>query len=1092
MVDFAQIKIDAISAEGGFDQNKFIDLLLKTSASVLNDSLNDSYVCVGGEVDGFEIVASNEDDKLAQIRKLKSEDEKNVFDFAFKNNDEEMMAALLSCLDLSKQSAKSRYIINLLSLILENKYYDALVTLNKIVNKKLKENDDLCTEIKIFILMSANFDYTNESLLLALAMMPGDLVYKIKEFDHLIKEKSVNNVIDNEKNNLYHLAIIGGNKYFLQWLINKYGHNALYQHNEEGKTPIHLAYELAKQEDGKYDYSMLALLDQCGADLKMHGYDNDIYQSYSRIPMTNMLATQPKLAKHSITALNFNGGGVKGVAFIGALLQATKEGLIDLHDIKSVAGTSAGSLAAALLAMGKDLNDCNTILNEFDFNQLMNRPAVDKNKLCNILSANLGKWLSLYDAGNTKQLWSEMRSELANIGIEYVSAWFKDMLPGSPKGERDRGNGLLNITGVFDPSYMEEQLKAHLSQQLKGTKFDGVDPAFITLEDVSKLADTKDSKFKTFITYATNLTAGVVEEYSANKTPKISFIDAVMSSMSFPVFFKAREKREVVVEDGVRKFKPVLINEKPVYCCDGGILKNDPVDAHDSNGFNDNALSFLLVSSTTKEKFENGKSGPVKDVSTLLNVFSQLFTVQRGAERARIHEDPRNTGRIIYIDTKNIDTLDFKNAEKNKEILVKSGESAVIDYMNRSVAHVDNSLSPQLMRLLINYGLEVKPETHGDGLSIKIPTKQFLTPVKVLLLYACADKKDLAVLRRLVNPNCRDNDDVSAISLAHTLGWQETVDKLLKSGSNPIRSTLLTIPDIFKKNKDEIYAEQDMVAMICNLSVEGFINNEKEKSKSLSQAGQLNAKVDSFKRKYEVEKKDKERLKSEIETINKTNRELLDKNKKLKDETNEIRMNLHKLTDENNSLNKKISSLMFRLKKLVWRLFFSSVSAGVEHKKHENLARQHQDLHAQHQASARSNERLSAENISLDHRLRSRDGLLGSVRMAPNSSVSKAIAKLKEHRNYLKTRKHKYRDLNESHRYDDHLSRIKQKRGAIKSIVNNLESDLSRSAGEIINNELANRPGLYQSYWFGWFSNTRHYCHAIEKDEQEIVQKCGY
>lgn len=52
--------------------------------------------------------------------------------------------------------------------------------------------------------------------------------------------------------------------------------------------------------------------------------------------------------------LVFEGGGVKGVAYIGAMEVLEDEGILD--NIVRVDGTSAGSINAVLFAAGKYLN----------------------------------------------------------------------------------------------------------------------------------------------------------------------------------------------------------------------------------------------------------------------------------------------------------------------------------------------------------------------------------------------------------------------------------------------------------------------------------------------------------------------------------------------------------------------------------------------------------------------------------------------------------------------------------------------------------------------------------------------------------------
>lgn len=64
---------------------------------------------------------------------------------------------------------------------------------------------------------------------------------------------------------------------------------------------------------------------------------------------------------NTITALGFQGGGVKIIACIGALKRLLHDGL-NITNIKHFAGTSAGSQVATLLACGYTIEEIETIL----------------------------------------------------------------------------------------------------------------------------------------------------------------------------------------------------------------------------------------------------------------------------------------------------------------------------------------------------------------------------------------------------------------------------------------------------------------------------------------------------------------------------------------------------------------------------------------------------------------------------------------------------------------------------------------------------------------------------------------------------------
>jgi NTE family protein len=67
--------------------------------------------------------------------------------------------------------------------------------------------------------------------------------------------------------------------------------------------------------------------------------------------------------------LVFEGGGVKGIAYVGALQELKKRKI--LKNIKRVGGTSASGINAVLLALDYTLEETQEILSGLDFNNFM-------------------------------------------------------------------------------------------------------------------------------------------------------------------------------------------------------------------------------------------------------------------------------------------------------------------------------------------------------------------------------------------------------------------------------------------------------------------------------------------------------------------------------------------------------------------------------------------------------------------------------------------------------------------------------------------------------------------------------------------------
>ena len=72
--------------------------------------------------------------------------------------------------------------------------------------------------------------------------------------------------------------------------------------------------------------------------------------------------------------LVFEGGGVKGIALIGALAVLEERG----YEPQGVAGTSAGALLAALLAAGYTATELREIFLDFDFSSLQDTAWEDR------------------------------------------------------------------------------------------------------------------------------------------------------------------------------------------------------------------------------------------------------------------------------------------------------------------------------------------------------------------------------------------------------------------------------------------------------------------------------------------------------------------------------------------------------------------------------------------------------------------------------------------------------------------------------------------------------------------------------------------
>ncbi|WP_315080977.1 patatin-like phospholipase family protein [uncultured Clostridium sp.] len=110
----------------------------------------------------------------------------------------------------------------------------------------------------------------------------------------------------------------------------------------------------------------------------------------------------------------FEGGGVKGVAFVGAISKLEEEG----YSIERCAGTSAGAIISALLAVGYTSNEVKEIMLNTDYNNFL-----DKN-------------ISILSSGNILEKASHMYNLFTDKGFysgDYFEKWIDNLLKAKSK-----------------------------------------------------------------------------------------------------------------------------------------------------------------------------------------------------------------------------------------------------------------------------------------------------------------------------------------------------------------------------------------------------------------------------------------------------------------------------------------------------------------------------------------------------------------------------------------------------------------------------------------------------------------------------------
>lgn len=108
----------------------------------------------------------------------------------------------------------------------------------------------------------------------------------------------------------------------------------------------------------------------------------------------------------------FQGGGCRGAAFAGALSEAERRGVA----FAGVAGTSAGSIVAALVGAGANAAFLRQTLSQLDFLSLLHAPEHLPNPVGGI-GAGIGLWFARHILGDVAKIW-EHHGLYSSVGIE--------------------------------------------------------------------------------------------------------------------------------------------------------------------------------------------------------------------------------------------------------------------------------------------------------------------------------------------------------------------------------------------------------------------------------------------------------------------------------------------------------------------------------------------------------------------------------------------------------------------------------------------------------------------------------------------------
>lgn len=316
--------------------------------------------------------------------------------------------------------------------------------------------------------------------------------------------------------------------------------------------------------------------------------------------------------------LVFEGGGVKGIAYGGALERLEEIGILD--SIERVAGTSAGAITAALLAVGYSPKEISKIISETDFKKFEDNTFLYVRDIIRLIR-DFG-----WNRGDVFEKWlgGLIKAKTGNENFTFINLYTK-------------------IT-----------------------------------EDTIINGDT--TKYKNLFVICSNITQQKAEVLSHETVPLMSIKQAVRMSMSIPIYFAATKnsQKDIIVDGGVTLNYPVNIFDNAKY------METPPSDSSnlfDAYSFNYQTLGFRVDSIKSINYLQPNWETPPEPVKNLKSYVGALINFMMEIANKQ-HLSNNDWNRTIFIDSMDVKTTQFKLSKEQINNLIANGRNGVDYYFN--------------------------------------------------------------------------------------------------------------------------------------------------------------------------------------------------------------------------------------------------------------------------------------------------------------------------------------------------------------------------------------------------------------------------
>jgi NTE family protein len=319
--------------------------------------------------------------------------------------------------------------------------------------------------------------------------------------------------------------------------------------------------------------------------------------------------------------LVFEGGGVKGIAYVGALDELEKRGILD--GVERVGGASAGAINAVLTALRFSLPETRKILWALDFNSFLD-----------------DSWGVIRDSQRLIEKFGWYKGD-------FFRGWIGNLLREKTGNEHSTFNDLRQL-GFRDLYVMTTNLSTGFSEvySVEHTPRARVaDAVRMSMSIPLFFAAVRNMRDDVYVD------GGVLENYPVKLFDRDKYVaDAVRARHTRPTPYYETENKNIAAT-----------SSRYVY--------------------NKETLGFRLDSKEDIAMFRDGAEPPRAHIGDFFEYAVALVkTVLKGQDNQHLHSDDWH--RTVYIDTVGVGTTDFDISDKLKKRLVQEGKKGVQHYFD--------------------------------------------------------------------------------------------------------------------------------------------------------------------------------------------------------------------------------------------------------------------------------------------------------------------------------------------------------------------------------------------------------------------------